>query len=57
MDKSNNKFEIENGVLIGYTGDDKEVVIPSGVVSIGDMVFFGSKNLHKSKNSKSKSGL
>ena len=32
-------FVIENGVLKDYTGNDSQVVIPSGVTSIGDYAF------------------
>ena len=33
------KFEIVDGKLIGYTGQDKELIIPKGVKVIGDNVF------------------
>lgn len=36
---SNNDFEIENGVLVKYTGAGGDVVIPDGVTSIGDWAF------------------
>ena len=36
---SNNDFEIENGVLVQYTGAGGDVVIPDGVTSIGDWAF------------------
>ena len=35
-------FEIDdNGVLIGYYGKDKNVIIPEGTTAIGDSVFYG----------------
>ena len=36
---SNNDFEIENGVLVKYTGAGGDVVIPDGVTSIGHWGF------------------
>ena len=38
-------FVIENGVLKKYTGNEKEVVIPEGVTSIGENAFWWCKNL------------
>ena len=40
-DLMNNKtdFVIEDGVLIKYLGNDSEVVIPSGITSIGRDAF------------------
>ena len=35
-----NDFIIENGVLKKYTGNDIEVVIPDGVICIGQQAFF-----------------
>ena len=35
-----NDFVIENGVLKEYKGSSGDVVIPEGVTSIGDYVFF-----------------
>lgn len=32
-------FEIENGILIKYRGDEYRVVIPDGVTEIGDNAF------------------
>ena len=34
-----NDFVIENGVLIKYTGDDTDVVVPEGVTIIGNNSF------------------
>ena len=42
---SNNDFEIENGVLVKYTGAGGDVVIPDGVVSIGEEAFYSSVSL------------
>lgn len=32
-------FVIENGVLIEYTGDEIDIVIPDGITKIGDEAF------------------
>ena len=32
-------FEIRNGILNRYNGNDSDVVIPDGVTSIGDYAF------------------
>ena len=42
---SNKDFNIVEGVLIKYTGTDKNVVIPDGVVLIGLNAFSGCSNL------------
>ena len=42
---SNNDFEIENGVLVKYTGAGGDVVIPDGVTSIGNGAFSGCQNI------------
>ena len=39
------EFEIENGVLKKYSGKSDEVVIPAGVISIGDSAFYGCSGL------------
>lgn len=38
-------FQIENGVLLEYTGPGGDVAVPSGVEQIGDFAFAGSKRL------------
>ena len=38
-------FKIENGVLVKYTGKDKDVVIPDGVISIGNKAFSHCQSL------------
>ena len=42
---NNSDFQIEDGVLIRYTGKDKDVVIPDSVTSIGYEAFCGCKSL------------
>ena len=42
---NNKNFEIENGVLIKYTGNDKAVVMPDSVEIIGDYAFENCKSL------------
>jgi len=39
-----NGFYIENGVLLKYTGDETEVVIPETVETIANFAFFENKN-------------
>lgn len=38
-------FEIVDDVLIEYTGDGGDVVIPAGVTAIGDCAFLGCTGL------------
>lgn len=38
-------FDINGDVLVKYTGDDKEVVIPEGVITIEENAFAGSRSL------------
>ena len=38
---SEDRFDIEEGILKAYTGADKEVLIPEGVTEIGDGAFKG----------------
>ena len=40
-------FTVVNGVLISYEGPGGEIVIPDGVTSIADKVFYGNKSLTK----------
>lgn len=40
-------FMIENGVLTKYTGNDAEVVIPDGVICIGENAFWREENFQK----------
>ena len=42
---NNSDFQIEDGVLIRYTGKDKDVVIPDSVTSIGRYAFYGCTSL------------
>ena len=41
------EFEIKNGVLVKYTGNDSAVKIPEGVKRIGDKAFYRCKYLTK----------
>ena len=41
----NDEFVIEDGVLVKYTGDEKEVVIPDGVITIGQLALANCKSL------------
>lgn len=34
-------FVIENGILVGYSGKSKEVVVPKGITIIGNKAFAG----------------
>ena len=38
-------FQIENGVLVKYTGNGGDVVIPDGVTSIGNEAFYEYSSL------------
>lgn len=40
-------FQIENGVLIAYTGADEEVTVPDGVTEIGSKVFLNNTTAKK----------
>ena len=40
-----NGFIVENGVLTGYTGSGGDIVIPNGVIKIGDRVFAGNNKI------------
>ena len=42
---NNPEFEIENGVLIRYSGKSKNIIIPDNVTSISYSAFFGCMNL------------
>ena len=41
------KFKVENGVLIRYSGNRKHVTIPEGIAVIGNRAFEGCKNLEE----------
>ncbi len=43
--KEKSEFQIEDGVLVGYTGDGGDVVIPDGVIKIGNEAFSGCSSL------------
>ena len=43
--ESNPAFEVEDGVLISYIGNGKEVSIPSGITSIGAQAFLDCTSL------------
>lgn len=46
MSKNNTEdFVIENGILVEYTGEGGSVVIPDGVMIIGNSAFFGCNKL------------
>ena len=40
-----NDFVIEDGVLVEYTGEDTDVVIPDSVTELGDWCFNGCESL------------
>ena len=40
-----NDFEIKDGKLLGYNGEDEEIIIPDGVTSIGDGAFYRCSSL------------
>ena len=44
-ESANGPFKIKNGILIKYEGEDNDVVIPDGVISIGDFAFSDCANL------------
>ena len=37
-------FDIKDGVLVKYTGNEEHVAIPDSVTSIGENVFYGCEN-------------
>ena len=43
--ESRSEFQIEDGVLVRYNGDAREVIVPEGVTSIGDGAFGDCSNL------------
>ena len=45
MGNENNRFDIEDGVLKKYHGNESSVVIPEGVTEIGERAFEGCKAL------------
>lgn len=46
-EQSKNKFNIKNGVLIGYCGSDREVIIPSSVKAVAPFAFYGCRDVEK----------
>ena len=38
-------WQIEDGNLISYSGDETDLVIPEGTVQIANRAFFGNKRL------------
>lgn len=38
-------FQIENGILVKYWGNDKDIIIPDGVKEIGNSVFMGNDTI------------
>lgn len=47
--ENSSDFQIEDGVLVKYLGNDTDVVIPEGVTSIGNQAFAGKTSLIKIK--------
>ena len=45
MSNKNNDFDIEDGVLKMYHGNESSVVIPEGVTEIGQEAFSGCTSL------------
>ena len=45
LNMNKNNFEIKNGILVRYTGNDENVIIPDGVTSIRNGVFVNRKDL------------
>lgn len=39
------EFEIEDGLLIKYRGNDASVIIPDGVIEIQDFAFYNNERL------------
>ena len=40
-----NTFQIEKGVLVKYNGTQSDVIVPDGVVEIGEFAFIGKRSL------------
>lgn len=41
------KFEIENGVLVKYNGEEKRVIIPEGVTKIEKRAFYENETIEE----------
>ena len=51
---NSNDFEIADGILKAYKGNDVEITIPEGIVEIGNSVFYGDEQLRSVKYAPSK---